>query len=106
MRPARALAVAALAVAILPGLVRADDPGAVDALNAPSKVVQDKSKSWKGLFDAYVAMTAPPQKVGADFNVLSVWPGMKGWAEVSAWAAANPGASGRLEITRTTSTGQ
>jgi hypothetical protein len=96
MRPARALAVAALAVAILPGFARADDPGAVDALNAPSKVVQDKSKSWKGLFDAYVAMTAPPQKVGPDFNVLSVWPGMKGWAEVSAWAAANPGMGAAL----------
>ena len=90
MRPARVLALAVLASAFLAcPSVRADDQKAVDALNAPAKVIQEKSKSWKTLFDAYVAMTAPPAKVGKDFNALTVWPGMTDWSKVKEWAAAN-----------------
>jgi hypothetical protein len=90
MRPARVLTLAVLAAAFLAcPSVRADDQKAVDALNAPAKVIQEKSKSWKTLFDAYVAMTAPPAKVGKDFNALTIWPGMTDWSKVKEWAAAN-----------------
>ena len=90
MRPARVLALAVLAAASLAcPSVRADDQKAVDALNAPGKEIQEKSKSWKPLFDGYVAMSAPPLKVGKDFNALSIWPGMTDWAKVKEWAAAN-----------------
>ena len=90
MRPARVLALAVLAAASLAcPSVRADDQKAVDALNAPGKEIQDKSKSWKPLFDGYVAMSAPPLKVGKDFNALSIWPGMTDWGKVKEWAAAN-----------------
>jgi hypothetical protein len=92
MRPVRVIAIAALAVALVAApSARADDPKAVDALNVPSKVIQDKSKSWKAVFDAYVAMTPPPAKQGPDFNPLAVWPGMADWAKVKEWAAANAG---------------
>ena len=92
MRPVRVIAIAALAVALVAApSARADDPKAVDALNVPSKVIQDKSKSWKAVFDAYVAMTPPPAKQGPDFNPLAVWPGMADWSKVKEWAAANSG---------------
>ena len=79
MRSARAIVLAALAaVAVAAPAVRADDARAIDALNAPAKVIQEKSKSWKTVFDAYVAMTAPPTAVGPEFGPLSIWPGMKG----------------------------
>ena len=90
MRPARVLALAVLAAASLAcPSVHADDQKAVEALNAPAKVIQEKSKSWKTLFDAYVTMTAPPAKVGKDFNALTIWPGMTDWDKVKDWAAAN-----------------
>ena len=67
MRPARVLALAVLAAASLAcPSVRADDQKAVDALNAPAKVIQEKSKSWKTLFDGYVAMTAPPPNMATE----------------------------------------
>jgi len=93
MRLARATTlatVATLAMAFLCGsFAHADDAKAVDALNAPAKVIQEKSKSWKGVLDAYVEMTAPPMKLGPAFNVLAVWPGMADWSKVKDWAAAN-----------------
>ena len=93
MRLARATTlatVATIAMAYLPGAIaRADDAKAVDALNAPAKVIQEKSKCWKGVLDAYVAMSAPPMKVGPTFNVLAVWPGMADWSKAKEWAAAN-----------------
>jgi hypothetical protein len=92
MRSARAIVLAALAaVAVAAPAVRADDARAIDALNAPAKVIQEKSKSWKTVLDAFVAMTAPPMAVGPEFGPLSIWPGMKDWAAVKGWAAANPG---------------
>ena len=90
MRPARELALAALALAVASfPEARADDQKAVDALNAPAKVIQEKSKSWKPLLDAYLAMTAAPKPAGRDFGVLDVWPGMEGWDQVREWAAGN-----------------
>lgn len=90
MRPARELALSALALALAacPAL-RADDQKAVDALNAPARVIQEKSKSWKGLLDAYVAMSAPPKEPGKGLGTLTTWPGMDGWDQVRDWAAAN-----------------
>ena len=93
MRLARARTLATVATIALACLfsptARADDSKAVDALNAPAKVIQEKSKSWKGVLDAYVAMSEPPMKVGPTFNVLAVWPGMADWSKAKEWAAAN-----------------
>ena len=75
MRSARAIVLAALAAAaVVAPCLRADDARAIDALNAPAKVIQEKSKSWKTVFDAYVAMTAPPMAVGPEFGALTTWP--------------------------------
>ncbi len=90
MLPARILLAAALLGLAAPALpAHADDQRAVDALNLPMTVVQEKSKSWKGLCDACAAMTAPPLPVGKDFNQLTIWPGMANWDKVKEWAAAN-----------------
>ena len=88
MRPARALVLAAIALLAAPA-VRADDQRAVDALNAPAKVIKDTSKSWKPLFDAYLAMTPAPAVKGG-LRATGIWPGMPEWDAVKAWAAANP----------------
>jgi len=97
MRPSRlpvAVAlVASVAFLAAPRAV-ADDRAAVDALNAPMLPVPEKARSWKPLFDAYLAMTPAPAK---GMDALAVWPGMENWKEVSAWAAAN-GAMGEAII--------
>lgn len=85
----------ALSVALILGLAPAspacaDGSKAAAALNAPLQVVQEANKSWKPLFEAYIKMTPPPQEVGADFNLLTIWPGMDGWDKVKEWAGANP----------------
>jgi hypothetical protein len=87
MRPARALVLAALALLAAPA-ARADDQRAVDALNLPAKVVKDSSKSWKPVFDAYLAMTPAPAVKGG-LSAATVWPGMPEWEPVKSWAAAN-----------------
>ncbi len=94
MAPARILAAAVLGLAALVAPARADDPKAIEALNLPMKVVQDKSKCWKSVGEAYMKMTEAPMKVGPDFNLTTIWPGMKDWDKVKAWAAAN-GAMGK-----------
>jgi hypothetical protein len=90
------VAVAALLAAISAGLpARADDQRVVDALNAPWKAVNESSKSWKPVLDAYAAMTAPPAVEGG-LSATGIWPGMKDWEAVKAWAAANPGMGAAL----------
>ena len=90
MRSVRAIALtAALTCVAAPAApARADDRAAVTALNAPMKSVQDESKSWRMVFEACAAMTAPPVKA-EELDALAVWPGMQGWDQVKAWAAAN-----------------
>jgi len=90
MRSVRAIALTAAltCVAALAAPARADDRAAVTALNAPMKSVQDDSKSWRMVFEACAAMTAPPVKA-EELDALAVWPGMQGWDQVKAWAAAN-----------------
>lgn len=89
MHPARLLAALLLGTAALALPARADDKQAVDALNLPMSVVQESSKSWKDLSEAVAALSAPPVKVGKDFNLTTIWPGMKDWDKVKSWAAAN-----------------
>ena len=88
MRPARALVLAAIALLAAPA-APADDQRAVDALNAPAKVIKDSSKSWKPVFDAYLSMTPAPAVKGG-LRATGVWPGMPEWEAVKSWAAANP----------------
>ena len=86
MRSSRMTAVALAVLAMACPTLVADDRAAVDALNAPMKVIQDKNKCWKTVFDASMAMTAAPGKA-EDLDVLKVWPGMEGWDAMKAWAA-------------------
>ncbi|MFM8731388.1 MAG: hypothetical protein ACKOGJ_02530 [Phycisphaerales bacterium] len=88
MRSSRMTAVAVAVLAMACPTLVADDRAAVDALNAPMKVIQDKNKCWKTVFDASMAMTAAPGKA-EDLDVLKVWPGMEGWDAMQSWAAAN-----------------
>lgn len=51
----------------------------------------EASKSYRLLFDAYLAMSKPPFNISPRFNHTTIWPGMKDWAAVSDWAESNPG---------------
>ena len=95
---ATALSAALICVAALTAPTRADDRAAVTALNAPMKSVQDESKSWRMVFEACAAMTAPPVKA-EELDALAVWPGMqaRGWGRVInvlSTQAKTPGAAG------------
>ena len=61
----------------------------LDRLNAPLKRVNDKNRSYLGIFEAYLDMTPPPMPVGPDFNQTTIWPGMTDWSAVSDWAQSN-----------------
>lgn len=67
----------------------ADEARASALLNAPLSSVQDSNKSWKTILQTAVAMSAPPTPVGAEFNGLTIWPGMADWDKVKEWAGAN-----------------
>ena len=71
----------------------ADAGSRVDVLktlnDSASTKGSDDAKSWRVFFDAYLQMTPPPQPVSDSFNMNTVWPGMSGWNEVSAWAEQN-----------------
>jgi hypothetical protein len=88
MRCPRAIVLAALALLASPAAF-GDHQAAVDALNVPSKAVQESSRSWKTVFDAYLAMTPAPA-VNGGLKATGVWPGMPEWDAVKSWAAANP----------------
>ena len=60
--------------------------GVLAALNKPARSVQDKAKSWRPVFDAWLALRQPPREFGPNFNVGNIWPGMEGWEQVAAWA--------------------
>ncbi|MFO0783389.1 MAG: hypothetical protein U0636_06875 [Phycisphaerales bacterium] len=70
--------------------VVADEAKAAAALNAPLNTVQDSNKSWRAVLGTAINMSAAPAPQGKDFSILSIWPGMKNWDQVKAWAAANP----------------
>lgn len=89
-RVATTVLLAALAALLAAGPSRGDDQRVVDALNAPSRSITDAGKSWKPVFDAYLAASAAPAVEGG-LSAGTVWPGMKEWDAVKAWAAANPG---------------
>jgi hypothetical protein len=88
MRPARVLLLAALAFLAAPS-ARGDDQQVVAEFNLPSKAIKDSSKSWKPVFDAYLAMTPAPAVKGG-LRATAIWPGMPEWDAVKAWAASNP----------------
>lgn len=58
-------------------------------LNAPSLRINDAGKSATRLFTAYLDLTKPPSAIGPEFGLTTIYPGMEGFAAVSAWAAAN-----------------
>lgn len=58
-------------------------------LNAPLVRIAEQSRSANRIFTAYLDMTKPPKEIGADFNMLAIYPGMDGFAEVAAWAEKN-----------------
>jgi len=58
-------------------------------LNQTIQRVTEANRSWRPLMDALLAVSPPTKAIGPDFNQNSIWPGMPGWPEVSAWAAAN-----------------
>jgi hypothetical protein len=50
----------------------------------------EQSKSFRLLFDAYLALSPPPLKISARFNQTTIHPEMDDWAAVSDWAESNP----------------
>ncbi|MDG2094971.1 MAG: hypothetical protein P8J89_06840 [Phycisphaerales bacterium] len=79
------------AMAAQTAVEKVDKGNLIESLNAHDTVRgSEDSKAWTGLFDAYLQLSKPPVPVGRQFNLKTIWPGMKGWDKVSAWAAANP----------------
>ena len=80
---------------LAPGGLMADEESAqklVEELNKDGTIRGDASaKAWKVLFDAYLAISSPPQPVSSTFNQGSIWPGMSEWGDVSKWASSNSG---------------
>ena len=72
-------------------LVGADAPELETRLNDRlfKDTVTETGRSAKTIFDAYLQLSVPPQPVGANFNLTTIWPGMPGWKQVSDWAASN-----------------
>lgn len=61
------------------------------ALNALDTVKGvDSVKAYRKLFDAYLELSKPPMEVGPAFNLNTIYPKMKEWKAVSAWAESNP----------------
>ena len=62
----------------------------VEQLNSSPQVDgTEQSKSYRILFDAYLELSPPPFEIGPNFNQTTIWPGMEGWDQVSAWAEGN-----------------
>jgi len=67
------------------------------AVNSDASVeASDTAKSYRILFDAYLAMTKPPQDISESFNAQTIYPGMSNWSQVSGWAESNPAMSKAL----------
>ena len=83
------LRLAFVAAAILSGAAAADEKSISATLNTPFKVIADKNRSYRTVFDAVMQLKAPPVPLSLTFGPTSVWPGMAGWDKVSAWAKDN-----------------
>jgi len=83
---ASVVAIAALAVG---PEASAQSPELMKKLNEPWSRVTEPSRSATRLFTAYLDMTKPPQEVGEEFNLKTIYPGMEGFEAVSKWAADN-----------------
>lgn len=57
----------------------------------PTVATTDDAKSFRPLFDAYLEISSPPMRVGPDFNLATIHPGMSNWGAVSNWVESNPG---------------
>jgi len=85
-------AVAALIAAALAMPAAADVDKVLKALNeTPSVKGTEEHKSYKVLFDGYLALSEPPMAVSEEFNLTTIYPKMSQWAAVSGWAESNAG---------------
>ncbi len=57
--------------------------------NSASTLGSEDVKSWTIFFGACVEMTPPPQPLSDEFNMNTVWPGMKNWSSLVTWAQQN-----------------
>jgi hypothetical protein len=85
----RLLAIATVGATLAAGDASGQSAGLLRTLNEPAAKVTDANKSAERLFTAYLDLTRPPQPIGDDFNMLTIYPGMDGWDEVARWAEAN-----------------
>lgn len=85
-RLASAFAVALLAAS---AGANAQSPELLQKLNEPWMRVTEQSRSATRLFTAYLDLTKPPQEIGEEFNLKTIYPGMEGFEAVSKWAADN-----------------
>ncbi len=90
MKPFRWILLCGLLWAGVPATAQSDE--VLDQLNIDDTVKgTEQSKSYRVLFDAYLALTPPPAEVGPRFNLNTISPTMPNWAAVSDWAESNPG---------------
>ena len=85
----RLLAAAATATLLAASHAGAQSDDLLRRLNEPWTRVTEASRSAKPLFTAYLDMTKPPQEIGEEFNLKTIYPGMEGFDAVSKWAADN-----------------
>ena len=50
---------------------------------------REESKSYRGLFDAFLDLTAPPMDVNDSFNQKTIHAKMDRWSAVAGWAESN-----------------
>lgn len=67
----------------------AQSPELLQKMNEPWSRVTEQSRSATRLFTAYLDLTKPPQEIGEEFNLKSIYPGMEGFEAVSKWASDN-----------------
>ncbi len=82
------LPVAAVATATLAAVPAQADDAVTRVLNRLDGV-SDENTAWRGLFDAYLDMTACPEEIGPGFGQVDIWPKMSGWEPMADWASSN-----------------
>lgn len=95
--PVLALALALATLTALPRHAHAqvrtpEGKALLETLNQHPTVASasESAKSWRLLFDAWLDTAAPPQPIGDDFGMVTIWPGMDGWSAVADWAESHP----------------
>lgn len=88
-----ALAFLSCAMGVPIAAQEADVQRVIDKVNSDYNSVTERNKSYTVLFDAALAMSAPPSASGSTdsaFNLNTIHPKMSDWQAVSDWAEANP----------------